>query len=159
MTTENPTTGPVDRTEAARLLAEAEGRPPVSSTRDARVFAWFAAVIAVVMGLGTIAVMFSDWAMVPYVLLLFAVIFWQRRAISASPRGSGRTYLWGVAGSGVMVLVVVTGLHVIRTTIGLTPWWYLLGVVLVAVPGLVAAARIARRGTVRRGTVRRGDER
>ncbi|MCT1515664.1 hypothetical protein [Dietzia cercidiphylli] len=149
MTTENPTTGAVDRTEAARLLAEVEGRPPVSSTRDARVFAWFAAVIAVVMGAGTIAIMFSNWAMVPYVGLLFAVIFWQRRSIGASPRGSARTYLWGVAGSGAMVLVVVTGLHVIRTTIGLTPWWYLLGAVLVAVPGLVAAARIAGRGVSR----------
>ncbi|MFN3340862.1 MAG: hypothetical protein ACK40Z_14275 [Dietzia sp.] len=149
MTTENPTTGPVGRAEAARLLAEVEGRPPVSSTRDAGVFAWFAAVIAVVMGAGTIAIMFSTWAMVPYVVLLFAVIFWQRRSIGASPRGSSRTYLWGVAGSGVMVLVVVTGLHVIRTTIGLTPWWYFLGAVLVAVPGLVAAARIARRGAAR----------
>lgn len=147
MNTENPTSGTVDRTEAARLLAEAEGRPPVSSTRDARVYAWFAAVISVLMGFGTIAIMFSNWVMVPYVLLLFAVIFWQRRAIGASPRGSSRTYLWGVAGSGVMVLVVVTGLHVIRTTIGLTAWWYLLGAVLVAVPGLVAAGLIARRGT------------
>ena len=147
MNTENPTSGTVDRTEAARLLAEAEGRPPVSSTRDARVYAWFAAVISVLMGFGTIAIMVSNWVMVPYVLLLFAVIFWQRRAIGASPRGSSRTYLWGVAGSGVMVLVVVTGLNVIRTTIGLTTWWYLLGAVLVAAPGLVAAGLIARRGT------------
>ncbi|GAA1703956.1 hypothetical protein [Dietzia cercidiphylli] len=149
MTTENRTTGELDRAEAARLLAEVEGRPPVSSTRDAQVFAWFAAVIAVVMGAGTIAIIFSNWAMVAYVVLLFAVIFWQRRSIGASHRGSARTYLWGVAGSGVVVLVVVTGLHVIRTTIGLTPWWYLLGAVLVAVPGLIAAARIARRGAAR----------
>ncbi|AVZ38550.1 MULTISPECIES: hypothetical protein [unclassified Dietzia] len=149
MTTENYTTGAVDRAEAARLLAEAEGRPPVSSTRDARVFAWFTAVIAVVMGAGTIAIMFSDWAMLPYAVLLFAVMAWQRRSIGASPRGSARTSFWGVVGSGVMVLVVVTGLHVIRTTIGLTAWWYLLGAVLVAVPGLIAAARIARRGASR----------
>ncbi|EFV92680.1 hypothetical protein ES5_04708 [Dietzia cinnamea P4] len=49
----------------------------------------------------------------------------------------------------MMVLVVVTGLHVIRTTIGLTAWWYALGVVLVALPGLVAAAIIVRRGSAR----------
>lgn len=148
MNTDNPT-GPVSRTEAARLLAEVEGRPPVSSRQDARVFAWFAATIGVLMGVGTIAIMFSNWAMVPYVLLLFVAIFWQRRAIGASPRGSGRTYIWGIAGSSVMVLVVVTGLNIVRTTIGLTAWWYLLGVVLVALPGLVAAAVIARRGAAR----------
>lgn len=148
MNTDNPT-GPVSRTEAARLLAEAEGRPPVSSRQDSRVFAWFAATIGVLMGVGTIAIMFSNWAMVPYVLLLFVAIFWQRRAIGASPRGSGRTYIWGIAGSSVMVLVVVTGLNIVRTTIGLTAWWYLLGVVLVALPGLVAAAVIARRGAAR----------
>lgn len=148
MNTDNPTS-PVSRTEAARLLAEVEGRPPVSSRQDSRVFAWFAATIGVLMGVGTIAIMFSNWAMVPYVLLLFVAIFWQRRAIGASPRGSGRTYIWGIAGSGVMVLVVVTGLNIVRTTIGLTAWWYLLGVVLVALPGLVAAAVIARRGAAR----------
>ena len=43
MNTENPTTDPVDRAEAARLLAEAEGRPPVSTAHDVRVFAGFAA--------------------------------------------------------------------------------------------------------------------
>ena len=48
-----------------------------------------------------------------------------------------------------MVLVVVTALNVIRTTIGLTAWWYALGVVLVALPGLVAAAVIVRRGAAR----------
>lgn len=100
-----------------------------------------------VMGVGTIAIMFSNWALIPYLLALFGVVVWQRRAIGASPRGSGRTYVWGVAGSGVMVLVVVTALHVLRTTIGLTPWWYLLGAAVVAAPGLVAAALIGRRGT------------
>ena len=149
MNTENPTTDPVDRAEAARLLAEAEGRPPVSTAQDVRVFAGFAAAIAVLMGVGTIAIMFTNWAVIPYVALLFLAIYWQRRAISASPRGSGRTYSWGMAGSAVMVLVVVTGLHVIRTTIGLTAWWYALGVVLVALPGLVAAAIIVRRGAAR----------
>ena len=149
MNTENPTTDPVDRAEAARLLAEAEGRPSVSTAQDVRVFAGFAAAIAVLMGVGTIAIMFTNWALVPYVALLFVAIYWQRRAISASPRGSGRTYSWGMAGSAVMVLVVVTGLHVIRTTIGLTAWWYALGVVLVALPGLVAAAIIVRRGVAR----------
>lgn len=147
MNSENFTSGTVDRTEAARLLAEAEGRAPVSSGRDVRVYACFAAAIALVMGIGTIAIMLSNWAMIPYVAALFSLIVWQRRAIGASPRGSGRTYVWGVAGSGVMVLVVVTTLHVIRTTIGITPWWYLLGAVLVAAPGLVAAGLIARRGT------------
>lgn len=149
MDPQHSTTGEVDRAEAARILAEAEGRPPVSSRHDVRVFAGFAAAIALLMGVGTVAIMFSNWAVVPYVLLLFVAIFWQRRASNASPRGSGRTYIWGIAGSGVMVLVVVTGLNVIRTTIGLTPWWYLLGVVLVALPGLVAAALIARRGVER----------
>lgn len=149
MNTENPTTDPVDRAEAARLLAEAEGRPPVSTAQDVRVFAGFAAAIAVLMGVGTIAIMFTNWALIPYVALLFVAIYWQRRAISASPRGSGRTYTWGMAGSGVMILVVVTALNVIRTTIGLTAWWYVLGVVLVALPALVAAAIIVRRGVAR----------
>lgn len=149
MTTENPTTCPVDRAEAARLLAEAEARPPVSTAQDVRVFAGFAAAIAVLMGVGTIAIMFTNWALIPYVALLFVAIYWQRRAISASPRGSGRTYTWGIAGSGVMILVVVTALNVLRTTIGLTAWWYALGVVLVALPGLVAAALIVRRGAAR----------
>lgn len=149
MTTENPTTCPVDRAEAARLLAEAGGRPPVSTAQDVRVFAGFAAAIAVLMGVGTIAIMFTNWALIPYVALLFVAIYWQRRAISASPRGSGRTYTWGIAGSGVMILVVVTALNVLRTTIGLTAWWYALGVVLVALPGLVAAALIVRRGAAR----------
>lgn len=143
------TTGEVDRAEAARILAEAERRPSVSSPHDVRVFAGFAAAISLLMGIGTVAIMFSNWALVPYVLLLFVAIFWQRRAINASPRGSGRTYTWGIAGSGVMILVVVTGLNVIRTTIGLTPWWYVLGVALVALPGLIAAALIARRGAGR----------
>ncbi|MDV8002295.1 hypothetical protein [Rhodococcus sp. IEGM 1408] len=146
MDAQNPTTDQVDRAEAARLLAHAERRPSVSSPHDVRVFAWFVAAIAGLMGVGIVAIMLSNWATVPYVLLLFAAIAWQRRAIGASPLGSGRTYLWGIAGSGVMGLVVVTGLHVIRTTIGLTPWWYLLGAVLVALPGLVAAVIIARRG-------------
>ena len=149
MNTENPTTDPVDRAEAARLLAEAEGRPPVSTAHDVRVFAGFAAAIAVLMGVGTIAIMFTNWALIPYVALLFVAIYWQRRAINASPRGSGRTYTWGIAGSGVMILVVVTALNVLRTTIGLTAWWYALGVVLVARPGLVAAALIVRRGAAR----------
>lgn len=147
MNAKHPATEQVDRAEAARLLAEADGRPPVSSARDVRVYARFASIIALVMGVGTIAIMFSNWALIPYVLVLFVVIVWQRRAISASPRGSGRTYVWGVVGSGAMILVVVTTLHVIRTTIGLTPWWYLLGVAVVAAPGLVAAALIGRRGT------------
>ncbi|UVE94495.1 hypothetical protein [Dietzia sp. B32] len=146
MDSQNSTTGEVDRAEAARMLAEAEGRPSVSSRHDVGVFAGFAAAIAILMGLGTIATMFTNWALVPYAALLFVAIFWQRRAISASPRGSGRTYTWGVAGSGAMVFVVVTGLHVIRTTIGLTPWWFALGVLVVALPGLVAAAIIVRRG-------------
>lgn len=149
MTAENPTTCPVDRAEAARLLAEAEARPPVSTAQDVRVFAGFAAAIAVLMGVGTIAIMFTNWALIPYVALLFVAIYWQRRAISASPRGSGRTYTWGMAGSGVMILVVVTALNVIRTTIGLTAWWYALGVVLVALPALVAAGVIVRRGAAR----------
>ena len=146
MNPQNSTTGEVDQREAARLLAEAEKRPPVSSRHDVRVFAGFAAGIAVLMGVGTIATMYSNWAMVPYVVLLFVAVFWQRRAINASPRGSGRTYTWGVAGSAVMVLVAVTGLHVIRTTIGLTPWWFAFAVLVVALPGLVAAAIIVRRG-------------
>ncbi|KAA0917939.1 hypothetical protein [Dietzia sp. ANT_WB102] len=146
MDPQHSTTGEVDQREAARLLAEAEGRPPVSSRHDVWVFAGFAAGIAVLMGVGTIATMYSNWAMVPYVALLFVAVFWQRRAISASPRGSGRTYTWGVAGSAVMVLVAVTGLHVIRTTIGLTPWWFAFAVLVVALPGLVAAAIIVRRG-------------
>lgn len=149
MDAQNPTTEPLGRTEAVRMLAEAEGRPPLSSPQDVRVFAGFAAVIAVLMGGGTIAIMFTNWALVPYVALLFAAIYWQRRAINASPRGSGRTYTWGIAGSGVMILVVVTALNVIRTTIGLTAWWYLLGAALVALPGLVAAAIIVRRGAAR----------
>lgn len=152
MNTDNRTTGPVGRAQATRMLAEAEGRPPLSPDHDVHVYAGFAAIIALVMGVGTIAIMFSNWALIPYVLALFGVIFWQRRAIGASPRGSGRTYIWGVAGSGVMVLVVVTSLHVIRTTIGLTPWWYLLGALVVAAPGLVAAALIARRGAERGAT-------
>ncbi|MEH6621956.1 MAG: hypothetical protein V7738_04120 [Dietzia maris] len=149
MDPQNSSTGEVDRAEAARMLAEAEVRPPVSSRHDARLFAAFAAAISLLMGIGTVAIMFSNWALVPYVLLLFVAIFWQRRAIKAGPRGSGRTYTWGVAGSGVMILVVVTGLNVIRTTIGLTAWWYLLGVLFVALPGLVAAAIIDRRGPER----------
>ena len=149
MDSQNPTTEPLGRAEAARMLAEAEGRPPLSSPRDVRVFAGYAAVIAVLMGAGTIAIMFTNWALVPYVALLFAAIYWQRRAISASPRGSGRTYSWGIAGSGVMILVVVTALNMIRATIGLTAWWYLLGAALVALPGLVAAAIIVRRGAAR----------
>lgn len=139
--------GSVDRDEAARLLAEAEGRAPVTSRRDVRVYATFAAAIGVVMGIGTVAIMLSNWAVIPYVLALVGLIWWQRRASGASPRGAGRTYNLGVAGSGVMILVVVIGLNLLRTTVGL-PWWgYLLGGVAVAVPGLVAAALIARRGT------------
>lgn len=145
----NPVAEGLDRVAAARLLAEAEGRAPVSSARDVRVFAGFAAVIGLLMGLGTVAMMFSGWAVVPYVVLLFAAVFWHRRALAASPRGAGRTYVWGVVGSGVMVCVVVTGLHVIRTTIGLTPWWFVLGVLVVALPGLVSAVVIARRGVRR----------
>ena len=149
MNTEHATTGStgsVDRAEAARLLAEAEGREPVTSERDVRIYAGFAAAVGVVMGVGTVAIMLSNWAMIPYVLALFGLIWWQRRASGASPRGAGRTYTWGVAGSGVLILVVVIGLNILRTTVGLTWWWYLLGAVVVAAPGLVAAWLIARRG-------------
>lgn len=149
MNTEHATTGDtgsVDREEAARLLAEAEGRRPVTSDRDVRVYAGFAAAIALVMGVGTIAIMLTNWAVAPYVLALFGLVWWQRRASGASPRGAGRTYTWGVAGSGVLILVVVIGLNIVRTTLGLTWWWYLLGAVVVALPGLIAAPRIARRG-------------
>jgi hypothetical protein len=149
MNTEHATTGDtgsVDREEAARLLAEAEGRRPVTSDRDVRVYAGFAAAIALVMGVGTVAIMLTNWAVAPYVLALFGLVWWQRRASGASPRGAGRTYTWGVAGSGVLILVVVIGLNIVRTTLGLTWWWYLLGAVVVALPGLIAARRIARRG-------------
>lgn len=149
MSTENATTGnagTVDRAEAARLLAEAEGRGPVTTERDVRIYAGFAAAIAVVMGVGTVAIMLSNWAMIPYVLALFGLIWWQRRASGASPLGAGRTYTWGVGGSSVLIVVVVTGLHVVRTTLGLTWWWHVLGAVVVALPGLVAAWLIARRG-------------
>jgi len=68
MDPQNSSTGEVDRAEAARMLAEAEGRPPVSSRHDARLFAAFAAAISLLMGIGTVAIMFSNWALVPYVL-------------------------------------------------------------------------------------------
>ncbi len=138
-------TGAVGRDEAARLLTDAEGRAPVSSERDARVYAVFAAAIALVMGVGTISLMATSWALIPYLLALFALIWWQRRSVGASPRGSGRTYVWGVVGSGVMIFVVIIGLNVLRTTVGLPNWGYVVGGLLVAVPGLVAAVLIARR--------------
>ena len=134
----------VDREEAARFLAEAAGRAPVSSERDARLYAIFAAAIALAMGIGTIAIMATNWALIPYVLALAGLIWWQRRSVSASPRGSGRTYNLGVAGSGVMILVVVIGLNVLRTTVGLPAWGYVVGGLVVTVPGLVAAVLIAR---------------
>lgn len=135
----------VNREEAARLLAEAESRRPVASARDVRIYAGFAAAIAGTMAVGTVAIMLTNWATIPYVAALFGLIWWQRRAAGANPLGAGRTYTWGIVGSGVMIPITVIGLHTIRTTIGLTWWWYIIGATVVAVPGLVAATLIARR--------------
>lgn len=149
MNTESATTGntgSVGREEAARLLAEAEGRRPVTSEHDVRVYARFTAAIGLAMGVGVVALMLSPWAVIPYVIALAALIWWQRRTAGANPRGAGRAYLWGVLGSSVMILVVVIGLNVLRTTVGL-PWWgYVLGGLAVAAPCLVAARAITCRG-------------
>lgn len=145
MNTDNRATGPVDRTQATRMLAEAEGRSPVSTDRDRRVFAVFTAGIAVAMGVGLILMMLSPWAFVPYALAIAGLIWWQMSARQASPRGANLTYVLGIVGSGAMVGLVV-GLNALAADDDLTIWWSLLGGLVVAAPGLVAAALIALRG-------------
>lgn len=86
--------------------------------------------------------------MIPYVIVILGLVWWQMRARDASPRRANRRYAWGIVGSGVMILIVVVGLNIVRTELGLNAGWYLLGAVLVALPGLVAAGLISRRGIV-----------
>ena len=131
------------------MLAHAEGYGPVDSRRDRRVYAGFTAAVSVAMGLGTVLMMLSPWMVIPYVVVILGLVWWQMGARQASPRGANRAYLWGILGAGVMILPVVFGLNVVRTELGLTAWWYLLGVLFVALPGLVAAAIIDRRGSER----------
>lgn len=149
MDTDNVDAGSLDRAEAARQIAEAEGRSPVATDHDRRVYAIFTASIALAMGIGTILMILSPWVMIPYILVIAGLIWWQWGARGASPRGAGLTYVLGTVGSGVMIGIVVAVLANLQESGNLTPWMYALGALVVALPGLIAAALILRRGTSR----------
>lgn len=149
MDTNNVDASSLDRVEAARQLAEADARSSVASDHDRRVYAIFTASIALAMGIGVILMILSPWMMIAYVLVLAGLTWWQWGARGASPRGAGLTYVVGVVGSGVMVGVVVAVLANFQESGSLVPWMYVLGALVVALPGLIAAAFILLRGTSR----------
>jgi len=139
-------TRPVDRAEAARLLADAESGTPITSGRDLRSWAALTAGVGLVMGVFVTLNAVSPLFLVPYVLVLTGLVVWQRRTTRSTPLGAGRLYTVGIAVSSVLLVAVYVCFPLVWDEVDSIPLvaWVLAGLA-IAAPMLVAAALIARK--------------
>lgn len=139
-------TRPVDRAEAARLLADAESGTPVASPRDVRRWAALCAGIGLTMAVFAVLCRVSVFFVLPYALVITGLVLWQRATVTTTPRGVSRLYTWGVACSSIVLGVFFALLAFVWGDPADAPVWVsVLGGVAIAAPMLVAAALIARK--------------
>ena len=136
---------PVDRDEAARLLAAAESTRPVATSRDVRTWSLLCVCLGVLMAVFTTLCSISNWFIALYALLAVGSVLWLRRTATATARGVSRLYDYGIAGSSALLLVYVAVVAVVGGGVEAAPLWTsVVGGLCIALPMFVAAARIAR---------------
>lgn len=132
-----------DRATAARLLDDAE-TGGIRRRSDVLSWAGIAAGVGIAMGLVIALVAISMWFMLPYAVVIVGLVLWHQRVARSAPRGAGWTYGLGVAGSGLMIGVVLFALG--GPLEDASPGALALGGLAIAAPALVAAAVIVLRG-------------
>lgn len=146
---------PMSPEQARAALAEARLNLP-DADRDRRIHALatagFGALVGVYVALTQALPDDSSargFMTAGYVGLLIGLALWQTRGARTVPRHSKVTSWIGLAGTFVMMMASTITLNLLETRSGqvtsLSPLWYVLAAVVVAVPMLVAGGLIAKR--------------